>query len=564
MNILGKASDKAFWSELKNKDEYKFLINAVLRDYEECCLGEIETTKFSKFRLFKEKGDRTAYQKTFFARQHRLYAMTFMCLLYPENESYNELLQDTIWEICDQYVWALPAHIDNIEINNNSELDLDSTTLSMALAVIKVLLGDTFHPLINSRIDAEIDRRLVKPFFEKRWHWEYRANNWTAVCSGATGCAIMLNRPELFELARDRLNENMADYLRSYKDDGVCVEGAGYWSYGFGYFMEYAIMQKEFTKGAFDLTKSEKVRSISTFLQKLFLDKDVIVNYGDCGVGTSVSVPGGFMFGLKRLYSEVQLPPEKALSYQVHYFPFMLRAFTDFDVSYVSEDISTSAEYYMADQGWFVKRCEKYGFAGRGGSNGESHNHNDVGSFILSIDNNQVLIDMGGRPYTRQYFEHDTRYTFLETSSRGHNVPIINGEYQKNIRGAGSKTSFENGVFSVDFGDVYGINGLKLRRDYSFGNTSITITDNYSANVAINSFKERFVSNIKPTMFENEVVIGKAHIKLENGYTASYEKDVHAVDCDVNGNIAKGIDIYLTTIEQVSPNGKASITIEIE
>ncbi|MBQ3589034.1 MAG: hypothetical protein II980_01150, partial [Clostridia bacterium] len=205
-NLLGKAQSPEFWSGLKDKEEYKFLINALMRDYEECCLGEIETIKFSKFRLFKEKGDRNAYQEVFFKRQHRLYAMAFMSLLYPENEEYLALLQDTIWEICDLYVWALPAHIDNIEINNNTELDLDATTMGMGLAIIQALLGSRLHPLINSRINAELDRRIIKPFMQKRWHWEYRANNWTAVCSGATGCVFMLNRPELFELVRDRLN----------------------------------------------------------------------------------------------------------------------------------------------------------------------------------------------------------------------------------------------------------------------------------------------------------------------------------------------------------------------
>ena len=561
-SLLGKAACPEFWSELKNKKEYKFLIDALLRDYDEFCHGEIETIKFSKFRLFKEKGDRTAYQETFFKRQHRVYAMALMSLIYPDNESYLELLQDTIWEVCDMYVWALPAHIDNIEVNNNTELDLDSTTMAFALAIIKEMLGSRLHPLINSRIDHEIDRRLIKPFFEKRWHWEYRANNWTAVCSGATGCTIMLNRPELFELARDRINENMNDYLRSYKDDGVCVEGPGYWSYGFGYFMEYAIMQKAFTKGAFDFTASNKVRNISTFLQKLFLDKDVIVNYGDCGAGTASSVPGGFMFGLKNLYDEVQLPPERVHSYQVHYFPFFLRAFTDYSPSFSSAAISQDAEYYMGDQGWFVKRCAKYGFAARGGSNGESHNHNDVGSFILSIDNKQVLIDMGARPYTRQYFEHPTRYTFLETSSRGHNTPIINGEYQKNIPGTGSKTSFENGVFSVEFASVYGIDGLTLERSFSFGKDSVTLTDNYSG---ASSFAQRFVSYVEPSIKDGEVVIDKAHIKFDSSaYKAKYEKDLHTIECDIDGNTKRGVDIYLTTIEQITPNGKACVTIEVE
>lgn len=565
INLLGKAQNPEFWAEIRNKPEYKVMVDAILKDYDECCIGEIETTKFSKFRLFKDKGDRTAYQETFFKRQHRMYAMVFMCLLYPENDSYLELLQDTIWEICDQYVWALPAHIGNIEVNDNCELDLDATTMSMVLAITKVVLENRLHPLIKSRIDYEIDRRIIKPFMKKRWHWEYRSNNWTAVCTGATGCTIMLNRPELFELVRDRLNENMADYLRSYYDDGVCVEGAGYWAYGFGYYMEYARMQKEFTGGKYNLVDTEKVRNISTFLQKLFLDKDVIVNYGDCGSGTSVSVPGGFMYGLRTAHGNIiDIPPQKRLSYGVHYFPAMLRAFTDFDISYTSSELSKEATYYMGDYGWFVKRCEKYGFGARGGSNGESHNHNDVGSFILSIDNDQVIIDMGGRPYTRQYFEAG-RYNFLETSSRGHNVPIINGEYQKNIPETRSYTSYENSVFSVDFKDVYGIKELKkLVRSYSFTEHSITICDKLEIDGEF-TLTERLVSYLEPQIKNGEVVIGKAHIIFDaNVFEASYKADTHALECDVDGNIKRGVPVYLTDLRLKTQDKNVSFTIEIE
>ena len=564
MNLLGKAMSPEFWAEVKNNPAYKPMVDAVLKDYENCCIGEIETTKFSKFRLFKDVGDRTAYQETFFKRQHRMYAMFFMCLLYPENEKYLELLQDTIWDILDLYVWALPAHIGNIEVNDNCEMDLDATTMALVLAITKEVLGSRLHPLIKSRIDVEIDRRIIKPFMEKRWHWEYRANNWTAVCSGATGCVFMLNRPELFELVRDRINENMTDYLRSYYDDGVCVEGAGYWSYGFGYYMEYARMQKEFTKGKYNFVDIPKVKNISMFLQRLFLDKDVIVNYGDCS--SDVTVPGGFMYGLRNVYgSEVDIPKKERLSYSVHYFPAMLRAFTDFDTSFDAAELSKNATYYMGDYGWFVKRCEKYGLGARGGSNGESHNHNDVGSFILSIDNEQVLIDMGGRPYTRQYFEDDKRYTFLETSSRGHNLPIINGEYQKNIRNTGATTSYENGVFSVEFGSVYGIKGLnKLTRDYSFTDTSVTISDSLDIDGDF-TLTERLVTFKVPIIKNCEVIVGKAHIKFdENVFEASYSTDTHAIECEVDGSIKRGKTVYLIDLKLKTQDKVSSFTIEVE
>lgn len=564
MELFSKISNPLFWDKIKKDERYKFLIDAVLKSYSECCIGEIETIKFSKFRLFKDCGDRTQYQEVFFKRQHRLYAMAFMTMLYPENEQYLELLQDTIWEICDLYVWALPAHIDNIEKNNIGELDLDATSMAYALCIIKYALKDRLHPLIISRIDAEIDRRIVEPFFKQRWHWEYRANNWTAVCCGSVGCVLMLNRPDLFEKAVDRLNEDMASYISSYKDDGVCVEGAGYWSYGFGYYIEYAKMLREFSGGKIDLLKSEKIKNISTFLQKLFMDKSLIVNYGDCGVGSDVSVPLGFMYGLKSLYpNDVEIPPMDRLSVQVHYFPFMINAFTCYDPDKSSATISNNAEYYMADCGWFVKRTPAYGFSARGGSNGESHNHNDVGTFIFTLDDEQVIIDMGGRPYTRQYFESETRYTYLETSSRGHNVPIINGQYQANIPEAYPTTRFENGVFSVDFKVAYDIDQLKmLVRDYTPLENKIIITDKFEIEGEA-SFTERLVSFKEPIIENGKIKLGKCTVTFdENLAEASYKTDTHALDLTPEGDIKSGKRVYLIDIKVKEP--KNSFTFKIE
>ena len=564
MNLLGKAIDPSFWEMVRNDENYKPAIDAVLRDYQECCIGEIETTKFSKFRLFKDKGDRNQYQEVFFKRQHRMYAMILMTLLYPENEEYLELLQDTIWEICDQYVWALPAHIGNIEVNDNCELDLDATTMAMALAIAKTVLNDRLHPLIKSRIDYEINRRVIEPFFKQRWHWEYRQNNWTSVCAGATGCTIMLNRPELFELARDRINEDMASYIASYKEDGVCVEGPGYWSYGFGYFVEYAKMQKIFTNGEYDLLKNEKIKSISTFIQKLFLDKSVIANYGDCG--SNVVVPAGFMYCLKSIYpNDVELLPADRMDITVHYFPMAINAFTCYDSSFASKDISNDAEYYMKDCGWFVKRTPKYGFSARGGCNGESHNHNDVGTFILSVDNSQLFIDMGARPYTRQYFEDGTRYTYLETSSRGHNVPIINGKYEANVPEAYPTTSYENGIFSVDFKVAYDISELKsLVRSYTTSYDKIVVTDKFEIEGEA-TFVERLVTYIEPTVGDGFIKVGKATVTFDKSLaTASCAKDIHAISLTPDGEIEKGVDVYLIDITVKEPKDSFTFTITVE
>ena len=87
MNLIGKAADPQFWSEIKNKPEFKPMLDALQREYKNDGMDEIPTTKFSKFRLFHDIGDRSIYQEDFFKRQHRAYIMALMSLLYPENES---------------------------------------------------------------------------------------------------------------------------------------------------------------------------------------------------------------------------------------------------------------------------------------------------------------------------------------------------------------------------------------------------------------------------------------------------------------------------------------------
>lgn len=563
MSILNKSYNKNIWVEYRTNPDFKETIDYLHQCYEKYCIGEIPATKFSEFRLFKDVGDRATYQKNFFIRQHRLFTLVFLSLIYPEREDYFTLLQDTIFEMCDQYVWALPAHMPSIEENNNTELDLDATTMSMALAISKHLLGDRFHPLINARIDAEIDRRLVKPLLAQRWHWEFRANNWTTVCAGASGCALMLNRPEVFELVKDRLNRGMQEYVKGYKDDGVCVEGAGYWSYGFGYYLEYADMLYDYTNGCEDLLHTEKNNNIATFLQKLFLDENVVASYGDMGM--TLSIPLGYIYKLKSIYGDiVEMPPKDILNHDVHYFPFMLNEFLYYKKEYVNTKLSKNATYYMADEGWFVTRTPDYGFGARGGWNGDSHNHNDVGSFIFSKNNRQVLCDIGLRPYTRQYFEHELRYTFLESSSRGHNVPIINGEYQKNIPGARSVTSYENGVFTIDFANIYGIPALKkLVRSCKPSDKSVEITDEFIIE-GEGSFTERLITVVKPEITDGKISVDGVTVTFDaSKATCDYVMDTHTIEVDVNGNTTKGSDVYCININ-VKDIKDGSFTFKIE
>ena len=67
--------------------------------------------------------------------------------------------------------------------------------------------------------------------------------------------------------------------------------------------------------------------------------------------------------------------------------------------------------------------------AAKGGHNGESHNHNDIGQFIAYKNGEPLIIDIGVGTYTAKTFSN-RRYELLNCRSAYHNVPLINGTEQ--------------------------------------------------------------------------------------------------------------------------------------
>jgi hypothetical protein len=65
-----------------------------------------------------------------------------------------------------------------------------------------------------------------------------------------------------------------------------------------------------------------------------------------------------------------------------------------------------------------------------GGHNAQSHNHNDVGNFIVYADGAPVLVDVGVETYTAKTFSA-RRYEIWTMQSAYHNLPTINGVQQK-------------------------------------------------------------------------------------------------------------------------------------
>lgn len=97
--------------------------------------------------------------------------------------------------------------------------------------------------------------------------------------------------------------------------------------------------------------------------------------------------------------------------------------------------------------------------AAKGGHNAESHNHNDVGHFVVFRNGNPILIDAGVERYTRKTFSTE-RYTLWTMQSAFHSLPVINGKMQCNGREFAARSlSFEKAGsttrFALDIASAY-------------------------------------------------------------------------------------------------------------
>jgi hypothetical protein len=119
---------------------------------------------------------------------------------------------------------------------------------------------------------------------------------------------------------------------------------------------------------------------------------------------------------------------------QFHYFRTLYELFMQNEFQQSAQGLPLPADVWFPGIQVMIAR-DKQGstdglfVAAQGGHNDESHNHNDVGNYIVYYNGAPVLIDVGRGTYTRKTFS-DKRYEIWFNCSDYHNTPTINGANQ--------------------------------------------------------------------------------------------------------------------------------------
>ena len=484
---------------------------------------ELPALSDEDFLLYEQTGNRLIYEKLYFERRKFLNVFFFVTLWHKE-KIYIKKLEEIIYTICKEDTWALPAHVDMSKDDRKYTIDLFAAETAQSLSCIYHYLGKIVSEECKDIIKENVWNRIIKPYVESEYgyhRWENLDNNWISVCASSIGSAVLYLPVDkgIRDKILDRVKLCLDKYIGGFSEDGVCLEGMSYFTYGMEYFFGFARQLYEYTDGEKNLYTDKRLENIVLFQQNCFLPGGNTISFSD-GLANDRFRLGLSCF-LKSKFKGFEIPPiDFAMKFDTDScYRFMANLQDDLWVSEFLED-KKNEEHIKKDEykfilykeaQWAVWNSGDTGLALKGGNNNEPHNHNDIGSFILSYAGEIFLTDLGCGEYTKDYFKDDTRYKIFNNRSLSHNVPLINGEEQK----AGDKykcSSFESpkvGQVKMSYAKAYGFENIKLYRnvEYYSHDKYIVIEDILESRSEKYSLTENLVTNIKPEIKDNRILL---------------------------------------------------------
>lgn len=392
------------------------------------------------YAAFRRTGSRKACETPYFARRVKLCsAVLHMCL--TGSDAYLGDVEDGVCLLCEESTWAISAHANLSDEHpfpdaQGTIIDLFAAQTGMILSFVCQLLEGTLHPDLHARVQREVERRILHPFMENDGEWwmgfvRKNLNNWTPwivsnVLMSANvwhygGSALIL-----------RAGGMLDRWLDCVPEDGGCDEGAGYWNMAGGAFLDSLMLLEQMC--GVDLWQNAKVRGIMAYPARVYLGGGWFANFADCDARPWISGERLQYAGEKTndpalicMGTEMRGRPSDELSDTPHLSRLLMRLFSR---PAESAKAMEQRDVWLPDLQVRMVRRGSFAAAMKGGHNGENHNHNDVGSFLLMADGEMQAVDAGNMVYTAKTFS-DRRYELWNCRSLYHSVPIIGGEEQQ-------------------------------------------------------------------------------------------------------------------------------------
>jgi hypothetical protein len=416
---------------------------------------------------FARNGNRSHYERPYFERRENLATLVLAECMEHRGRFLDEIANG-IWAISEEATWCVPAHASRLPKDVLHRQDLESVDLfaaetAMTLSMTRYLLRqelEVLSPALVDRTRREILRRVVEPVESGdnfgRSGWLDGRNNWSPWCaSNVLGAAMfLLDSPERLADLTVRMMAVVDRFIDGYGADGGCDEGPGYWSEAGGALLVFLELLHSRTNGAIDIYDQPKIAAMGNFIVDAHIGGPWFLNFSDADAKTLPPPGKVYRYG-ERVKSEAMrnlallamrgwnpdgpVSPPLRLSgvSRALLGPLMEMFWIPADARPSRLPLQTTA--WLPDiQLLAVRESSDAGggglyLAARGGHNAESHNHNDVGHFVVYLDDQPAIIDIGRETYTAKTFSNE-RYQLWFTRGSAHNAPMVNGIEQEEGR----------------------------------------------------------------------------------------------------------------------------------
>lgn len=497
-----------------------------------------------------------------------------------------EAAAEIVWRITEEASWTPPAHFylqgkygegENFILPDPKQqiIDLNSAAMGKNLAWIQQVLGkrfDEISPFINDRIDVALKQRILEPGMNRTdfWWMGYSGgnggiiNNWNPWISSNWLPVILLEESDPVAKAEAvyKVMRTVDRFINTYADDGGIDEGPAYWGRAGASLFEVLDLLYLWSDGQINIFENEKVRNIFQYVYRANIDEEYVVNFTDAPATFQPDVALMYRIG-KRIgdekmvryaryfmESEEATPAGHAPSGDIDRTLYELMNDTDKNLKKEKPELP-----YVRDV-WFEKIEQMFartkegspdGFfvAAKGGTNFESHNHNDVGQFSVYYDGKPVLVDVGVGTYTSKTFGKD-RYSIWTMQSGYHNVPQINGYMQEEGLNKQTERRAQDVVYSSDdqkatlsmdiaaaYPEKAGVE--KWQRTVEFNRTEgITLTESFKLSKTRGDTSLHLMTPREVTVSEGVLTLlaeGEKSIKVDFNEDR-FEVDVETIELD--------------------------------
>lgn len=441
--------DRAFWDRMRQDAGAQALLDEAPRLLKQGMPLFVD----SLYLHLNKTNVRLPGEKMMDARYQYLIKLTLAeCL---ENKRlYIPAIEKALVSLCRQKPWSIPAHDRSLQNYKGTDyyVDLVVATSGNSIAQCVSLLGNRLSPEVRARVQCAFREKVFRPTYRclernKPFWWFTVTNNWNSVClAGVTGAALALlpDREEraYFVAAAEKYH---VYGMKGYADDGYCSEGVGYYNYGF---RAYILLREEVcraTQGKLDFFRTPKFVRVARFGKKIQMLDGVCPAYSDCRSGLTVdwfinnycdNVLGTAPYVEKLAFPFTGHNNNFSL-HCIEMFPHQAwKLEQDEEIKQALREETSPLHTYYEKAGILVARPDKdsgcrLAVSVKGGNNAENHNHNDIGSYAVSLGRETMAGDQGGPfSYPGDYFSAAALEKYPIKGSFGHPVPLVDGVCQ--------------------------------------------------------------------------------------------------------------------------------------